>query len=170
MVYGTEYEYGGKTYTIVWGYESQNNPNTTAAAGVLDAFGPDSNVKVTGDTIDGTDSAQYTVTIYGALREVTDPVIPTNPEPETPEGSDPTPPAPTTPTTPAVQDARPTTPAVEQAVAKTAPAPETPRESAGTGCPPGERQADPDRYHQLDGRCSGACRRCPAGCRLSAGA
>lgn len=50
MVYGTEYEYEGKTYTIVWGYESQNNPNTTAAAGVLDAFGPDSNVKVTGDT------------------------------------------------------------------------------------------------------------------------
>lgn len=126
MVYGTEYEYEGKTYTIVWGYESQNNPNTTAAAGVLDAFGPDSNVKVTGDTIDGTDSARYTVTIYGALREVTDPVIPTNPKPETPEGSDPTPPAPTTPTTPAVQDARPTTPAVEQAVAKTTPAPETP--------------------------------------------
>lgn len=126
MVYGTEYEYEGKTYTIVWGYESQNNPNTTAAAGVLDAFGPDSNVKVTGENIDGTDSAQYTVTIYGALREVTDPVIPTNPEPETPEDSDPTPPAPTTPTTPAVQDTRPTTPAVEQAVAKTTPAPETP--------------------------------------------
>lgn len=126
MVYGTEYEYEGKTYTIVWGYESQNNPNTTAAAGVLDAFGPDSNVKVTGANIDGTDSAQYTVTIYGALREVTDPVIPTNPKPETPEDSDPTPPAPTTPTTPAVQDARPTTPAVEQAVAKTTPAPETP--------------------------------------------
>ena len=128
MVYGTEYEYEGKTYTIVWGYESQNNPNTTAAAGVLDAFGPDSNVKVTGETIDGTDSAQYTVTIYGALREVPDPVIPTNPKPETPEDSDPTPPAPapTTPTTPAVQDARPTTPAVEQAVAKTTPAPETP--------------------------------------------
>lgn len=125
MVYGTEYEYEGKTYTIVWGYESQNNPNTTVAAGVLDAFGPDSNVKVTGD-IDGTDSARYTVTIYGALREVTDPVIPTNPKPETPEGSDPTPPAPTAPTTPAVQDARPTTPAVEQAVAKTTPAPETP--------------------------------------------
>ena len=127
MVYGTEYEYEGKTYTIVWGYESQNNPNTTAAAGVLDAFGPDSNVKVTGENIDGTDSAQYTVTIYGALREVTDPVIPTNPKPETPEDSDPTPPAPapTTPTTPAVQDARPTTPAVEQAVAKTTPAPET---------------------------------------------
>ena len=126
MVYGTEYEYEGKTYTIVWGYESQNNPNTTAAAGVLDAFGPESNVKVTGENIDGTDSARYTVTIYGALREVTDPVIPTNPKPETPEGSDPTPPAPTAPTTPAVQDARPTTPAVEQAVAKTTPAPETP--------------------------------------------
>lgn len=138
MVYGTEYEYEGKTYTIVWGYESQNNPNTTAAAGVLDAFGPDSNVKVTGETVDGTDSAQYTVTIYGALREVTDPVIPTNPKPETPkdpdptppapempEDSAPTPPAPTTPTTPAVQNARPTTPTVEQAVAKTTPAPES---------------------------------------------
>ena len=125
MVYGTEYEYEGKTYTIVWGYESQNNPNTTAAAGVLDAFGPDSNVKVTGETVDGTDSARYTVTIYGALREVTDPVIPTNPEPETPEDSDPTPPASTTPTTPAVQNTRPTTPTVEQAVAKTTPAPES---------------------------------------------
>ena len=117
--------------------KSQNNPNTTAAAGVLDAFGPDSNVKVTGD-IDGTDSARYTVTIYGALREVTDPVIPTNPKPETPKDSDPTPPAPetpedsaptppasTTPTTPAVQNTRPTTPTVEQAVAKTTPAPES---------------------------------------------
>ena len=151
MVYGTEYEYEGKTYTIVWGYESQNNPNTTAAAGVLDAFGPDSNVKVTGETVDGTDSAQYTVTIYGALREVTDPAIPTNPKPETPKDPDPTPPAPetpedsdptppapetpkdsdptppasTTPTTPAVQNTRPTTPTVEQAVAKTTPAPES---------------------------------------------
>ncbi len=139
MVYGTEYEYEGKTYTIVWGYESQNNPNTTAAADVLDAFGPDSNVKVTGDTIDGTDSAKYTVTIYGALRKVTDPVIPTNPAPETPKDPDPTPPAPetpedsatpttpasTTPTTPAVQNARPTTSTVEQAVAKTTPAPES---------------------------------------------
>ena len=133
MVYGTEYEYEGKTYTIVWGYESQNNPNTTAAAGVLDAFGPDSNVKVTGETVDGTDSAQYTVTIYGALREATDPVIPTNPKPETPKDSAPTPPASTTPTTPAsttpttpaVQNTRPTTPTVEQAVAKTTPAPES---------------------------------------------
>lgn len=35
MVYGTEYEYEGKTYTIVWGYESQNNPNTTAAGMLL---------------------------------------------------------------------------------------------------------------------------------------
>lgn len=122
---------------------------------MLDAFGPESNVKVTGDNIDGTDSARYTVTIYGALREVTDPVIPTNPKPETPEDSAPTPPAPTTPTTPAVQDARPTTPAVEQAVAKTTARPaEPPCKPAGTGCPPGERQADPDRYHQLDGRCS----------------
>lgn len=133
MVYGTEYEYEGKTYTIVWGYESQNNPNTTAAAGVLDAFGSDSNVKVTGDTIDGTDSAQYTVTIYGALREVTDPVIPTNPAPETPKDPAPTSPASTTPTTPAsttpttqaVQNARPTTSTVEQAVAKTTPASES---------------------------------------------
>jgi len=116
MVYGTEYEYEGKTYTIVWGYESQNNPNTTAAAGVLDAFGPDSNVKVTGETVDGTDSAQYTVTIYGALREVTDPVIPTNPKPETPKDSDPTPPAPETP-----KDSNPTPPA-----------PETPEDSAPT--------------------------------------
>lgn len=125
--------YNGKTYT----YLSDLNKETgkqylsvwvpaAALNYMLDAFGPDSNVKVTGETIDGTDSAQYTVTIYGALREVTDPVIPTNPEPETPEDSDPTPPAPTTPTTPAVQDARPTTPAVEQAVAKTTPAPETP--------------------------------------------
>lgn len=105
--------------------KSLNFTKTTAAAGVLDAFGPDSNVKVTGENIDGTDSAQYTVTIYGALREVTDPVIPTNPKPETPEGSDPTPPAPTAPTTPAVQNARPTTPTVEQAVAKTTPAPES---------------------------------------------
>ena len=69
-------------------------PAAFTRAGVLDAFGPDSNVKVTGDTIDGTDSAQYTVTIYGALREVTDPVIPTNPAPETPEDPNPTPPAP----------------------------------------------------------------------------
>ena len=129
MVYGTEYEYEGKTYTIVWGYESQNNPNTTAAAGVLDAFGPDSNVKVTGENIDGTDSAQYTVTIYGALREVTDPVIPTNPEPETPKDPDPTPPAPETP-----KDSDPTPPAPEtpKDPDPTPPAPETPEDSAPT--------------------------------------
>lgn len=129
MVYGTEYEYEGKTYTIVWGYESQNNPNTTAAAGVLDAFGPDSNVKVTGDTIDGTDSAKYTVTIYGALREVTDPVIPTNPAPETPKDSDPTPPAPETP-----KDSDPTPPAPEtpEDSDPTPPAPTAPTTPAST--------------------------------------
>lgn len=128
MVYGTEYEYEDKTYTIVWGYESQNNPNTTAAAGVLDAFGPDSNVKVTGD-IDGTDSAQYTVTIYGALREVTDPVIPTNPAPETPKDPDPTPPAPGTP-----EDSAPTPPAPEtpEDSDPTPPAPTAPTTPAST--------------------------------------
>ena len=129
MVYGTEYEYEGKTYTIVWGYESQNNPNTTAAADVLDAFGPDSNVKVTGDTIDGTDSAKYTVTIYGALREVTDPVIPTNPAPETPKDPDPTPPAPETP-----EDSAPTPPApgTPEDSAPTPPASTTPTTPAST--------------------------------------
>ena len=30
MVYGTEYEYEGKTYTIVWGYEHKNNANGAA--------------------------------------------------------------------------------------------------------------------------------------------
>ena len=129
MVYGTEYEYEGKTYTIVWGYESQNNPNTTAAAGVLDAFGPDSNVKVTGDTIDGTDSAQYTVTIYGALREVTDPVIPTNPAPETPKDPDPTPPAPETPKDP---DPTPPAPETPEDSAPTPPASTTPTTPAST--------------------------------------
>ena len=129
MVYGTEYEYEGKTYTIVWGYESQNNPNTTAAAGVLDAFGSDSNVKVTGETIDGTDSAKYTVTIYGALREVTDPVIPTNPKPETPKDPDPTPPAPETPKDP---DPTPPAPETPEDSAPTPPAPGTPEDSAPT--------------------------------------
>ena len=129
MVYGTEYEYEGKTYTIVWGYESQNNPNTTAAAGVLDAFGPDSNVKVTGENIDGTDSAQYTVTIYGALREVTDPVIPTNPKPETPKDPDPTPPAPETPKDP---DPTPPAPETPEDSDPTPPAPETPKDSDPT--------------------------------------
>ena len=129
MVYGTEYEYEGKTYTIVWGYESQNNPNTTAAAGVLDAFGSDSNVKVTGETIDGTDSAKYTVTIYGALREVTDPVIPTNPKPETPKDPDPTPPAPETPKDP---DPTPPAPETPEDSAPTPPAPGTPEGSDPT--------------------------------------
>ena len=129
MVYGTEYEYEGKTYTIVWGYESQNNPNTTAAAGVLDAFGPDSNVKVTGDTIDGTDSAKYTVTIYGALREVTDPVIPTNPAPETPKDPDPTPPAPETPKDP---DPTPPAPETPEDSDPTPPAPTAPTTPAST--------------------------------------
>ena len=128
MVYGTEYEYEGKTYTIVWGYESQNNPNTTAAAGVLDAFGPDSNVKVTGD-IDGTDSARYTVTIYGALREVTDPVIPTNPKPETPKDPDPTPPAPETPKDP---DPTPPAPETPEDSDPTPPASTTPTTPAST--------------------------------------
>ena len=129
MVYGTEYEYEGKTYTIVWGYESQNNPNTTAAAGVLDAFGPDSNVKVTGETVDGTDSARYTVTIYGALREVTDPVIPTNPAPETPKDPDPTPPAPETPKDP---DPTPPAPETPEDSAPTPPASTTPTAPAST--------------------------------------
>ena len=129
MVYGTEYEYEGKTYTIVWGYESQNNPNTTAAAGVLDAFGPDSNVKVTGETVDGTDSARYTVTIYGALREVTDPVIPTNPAPETPKDPDPTPPAPETPKDP---DPTPPAPETPEDSAPTPPASTTPTTPAST--------------------------------------
>ena len=132
MVYGTEYEYEGKTYTIVWGYESQNNPNTTAAAGVLDAFGPDSNVKVTGETVDGTDSAQYTVTIYGALREVTDPVIPTNPKPETPKDSDPTPPAPETPEDSAPTPPASTTPTTPASTTPTTPASTTPTTPAST--------------------------------------
>ena len=55
MVYGTEYEYEGKTYTIVWGYEHKNNANGAAGRdqNILDAFDSDSNVKVTGDNITG---------------------------------------------------------------------------------------------------------------------
>ena len=72
MVYGTEYEYEGKTYTIVWGYEHKNNANGSSTDGldqnILDAFDADSNVKVTGENAD-----DYTVTIYGALREVVEP-------------------------------------------------------------------------------------------------
>ena len=127
-VYGTEYEFEGKKYTIVWGYESKNNPESTSADGVLDAFGPDSSVAVVGDNITGKSSDAYTVTIYGALREVSDPVIPTTPEePVVPGTPDiPTPPAPDNPVNPPVQDARPTTPTVEQTGVKTPPAPEAP--------------------------------------------
>lgn len=104
MVYGTEYEYEGKTYTIVWGYEHKNNANGSSTDGldqnILDAFDADSNVKVTGENAD-----DYTVTIYGALREVVEPTPdpePT-PNPDTPD----TPVSPEGPTTPPVQDATP---------------------------------------------------------------
>lgn len=40
MVYGTEYEYEGKTYTIVWGYESQNNPNNHRSSGCAGCLWP----------------------------------------------------------------------------------------------------------------------------------
>ena len=104
MVYGTEYEYEGKTYTIVWGYEHKNNANGSSADGldqnILDAFDADSNVKVTDENAD-----DYTVTIYGALREVVEPTP--NPEP-TPDPDTPdTPVSPEDPTTPPVQDATP---------------------------------------------------------------
>lgn len=104
MVYGTEYEYEGKTYTIVWGYEHKNNANGSSTDGldqnILDAFDADSNVKVTGENAD-----DYTVTIYGALREVVEPTP--NPEP-TPDPDTPdTPVGPEDPTTPPVQDATP---------------------------------------------------------------
>ena len=104
MVYGTEYEYEGKTYTIVWGYEHKNNANGSSTDGldqnILDAFDADSNVKVTGENAD-----DYTVTIYGALREVVEPTPdpePT-PNPDTPD----TPVSPEGPTTPPVQDVTP---------------------------------------------------------------
>lgn len=104
MVYGTEYEYEGKTYTIVWGYEHKNNANGSSTDGldqnILDAFDADSNVKVTGENAD-----DYTVTIYGALREVVEPTP--NPEP-TPDPDTPdTPVSPEDPTTPPVQDVTP---------------------------------------------------------------
>ena len=131
MVYGTEYEYEGKTYTIVWGYEHKNNANGAAGRdqNILDAFDADSNVKVTGDNITGESSDVYTVTIYGALREVVEPTPEPDPEPTpdpdtpdtpvSPEGSTDTPvqdatpdeaetPAnPENPTNPSVQDATP---------------------------------------------------------------
>lgn len=109
MVYGTEYEYEGKTYTIVWGYEHKNNANGAAGRdqNILDAFDADSNVKVTGDNITGESSDVYTVTIYGALREVVEPTPEPNPEP-TPDPDTPdTPVSPEDPTTPPVQDATP---------------------------------------------------------------
>ena len=133
MVYGTEYEFEGKKYTIVWGYESAHNPDGTSADGVLDSFDADARVKTIGENIIGENSGDYTVTIYGALREVPDPVIPAVPEqpvvPTTPDvepTSPQTPPAAETPVNPPVQDARPTAPAVEQISANTPPAPETP--------------------------------------------
>lgn len=104
MVYGTEYEYEGKTYTIVWGYEHKNNANGSSTDGldqnILDAFDADSNVKVTGENAD-----DYTVTIYGALREVVEPTP--NPEP-TPDPDTPdTPVSPEGSTDTPVQDATP---------------------------------------------------------------
>lgn len=109
MVYGTEYEYEGKTYTIVWGYEHKNNANGAAGRdqNILDAFDADSNVKVTGDNITGESSDVYTVTIYGALREVVEPTPEPDPEP-TPDPDTPdTPVSPEDPTTPPVQDVTP---------------------------------------------------------------
>ena len=108
MVYGTEYEYEGKTYTIVWGYEHKNNANGSSADGldqnILDAFDADSNVKVTGENITGENTDDYTVTIYGALREVVEPTPEPDPEP-TPT------PGPVTPENPPVEDATPDEPA-----------------------------------------------------------
>ena len=108
MVYGTEYEYEGKTYTIVWGYEHKNNANGAAGLdqNVLDAFDADSNVKVTGENITGADSSQYTVTIYGALREVVEPTPDPEPTPVDPDQPD-NPVSPEDPTNPPVQDATP---------------------------------------------------------------
>lgn len=108
MVYGTEYEYEGKTYTIVWGYEHKNNANGAAGRdqNILDAFDADSNVKVTGDNITGESSDAYTVTIYGALREVVEPTPDPEPTPVNPDTPD-TPVSPEGPTTPPVQDAAP---------------------------------------------------------------
>ena len=108
MVYGTEYEYEGKTYTIVWGYEHKNNANGAAGRdqNILDAFDADSNVKVTGDNITGESSDAYTVTIYGALREVVEPTPDPEPTPVNPDTPD-TPVSPEDPTTPPVQDVTP---------------------------------------------------------------
>ena len=108
MVYGTEYEYEGKTYTIVWGYEHKNNANGAAGLdqNILDAFDADSNVKVTGENITGENAKDYTVTIYGALREVVEPTPDPEPTPVDPDTPD-TPVSPEGPTTPPVQDVTP---------------------------------------------------------------
>lgn len=108
MVYGTEYEYEGKTYTIVWDYEHKNNANGAAGLdqNILDAFDADSNVKVTGENITGENAKDYTVTIYGALREVVEPTPDPEPTPVDPDTPD-TPVSPEGPTTPSVQDATP---------------------------------------------------------------
>ena len=115
MVYGTEYENEGKKYTIVWGYESQHNPNTSAEEGVLDGFDADSNVLVNGE--------DPVVTIYGALREVKQPVVDPDPDPTpdpapvTPDQPD-TPTADVTPETPVAPEtpATPVSPAVQETV------------------------------------------------------
>ena len=117
MVYGTEYEYEGQKYTIVWGYEHKNNANGSSADGldqnILDAFDADSNVKVTGENITGENADDYTVTIYGALREVVEPTPDPDPTPDpTPDPDQPdTPVTPEDPTNPPVQDAAPDAPA-----------------------------------------------------------
>jgi LPXTG-motif cell wall-anchored protein len=117
MVYGTEYEYEGQKYTIVWGFEHKNNADGSTADGlnqnILDAFDADSNVKVTGENITGENADDYTVTIYGALREVVDPTPDPEPTPDpTPDPDQPdTPVTPEDPTNPPVQDATPDAPA-----------------------------------------------------------
>lgn len=117
MVYGTEYEYEGQKYTIVWGFEHKNNADGSTADGlnqnILDAFDADSNVKVTGENITGENADDYTVTIYGALREVVEPTPDPDPTPDpTPDPDQPdTPVTPEDPTNPPVQDATPDAPA-----------------------------------------------------------
>ena len=134
MVYGTEYEYEGKTYTIVWGYEHKNNANGSSTDGldqnILDAFDADSNVKVTGENAD-----DYTVTIYGALREVVEPTPDPEPTPVDPDTPD-TPVSPEDPTTPPVQDATPDD-------AETPVNPENPSQSSRAGCHPRQHRGRP---------------------------
>lgn len=115
MVYGTEYEYEGQKYTIVWGFEHKNNADGSTADGlnqnILDAFDADSNVKVTGENITGENADDYTVTIYGALREVVDPTPDPEPTPDPDPDQPDTPVTPEDPTNPPVQDATPDAPA-----------------------------------------------------------